>query len=120
MATYTIVLMGSGGVMVVEGDQVANLDDGSGADEFFTIDSPTDLDEIERDLGEQNMAEARAQIALLEIMTAVEIAAEFDTSERNVRMAAERHAVKTRQSGKTWLILRSEAERMWKRRVKPE
>jgi hypothetical protein len=51
--------------------------------------------------------------ALDSVMTVTEVADEYDMHERGVRATCERGAIRCRQSGATWLILREDAEKRW-------
>jgi excisionase family DNA binding protein len=52
---------------------------------------------------------------LFAVMTAAEAAREFGLSQSTVRQAINRGQVPARKSGGTWLVLRSDAEKQWKK-----
>jgi uncharacterized protein (DUF433 family) len=51
--------------------------------------------------------------ALAQVMTAQEVAEEYPISVNAVYQAIRRKKLEARQSGKTWLILRRDAEKLW-------
>lgn len=48
-----------------------------------------------------------------EVMTSNEVAAEFDIDDSTVRHAIRAGRIAGRQSGKTWLVRREDAEAQW-------
>lgn len=53
---------------------------------------------------------------LNKVMTSVEVAEAFGITDAAVRMAIQRGTIHARQSGSTWLILREDAEKKWRKK----
>lgn len=52
---------------------------------------------------------------LYQVMTTAEVSEEFGVSDAAVRMSIQRGSITARQSGSTWLVKRSDAEKRWKK-----
>jgi len=75
------------------------------------------LDQDRAEMQEWLASAALPDSVLMLVMTPQEVSEQFSISTEAVYQAIRRNRLPARQSGKTWLILRSDAERLWSHRT---